>query len=111
MAKSPKKRQTPPELAKPPQKPKPPHAKPARVREDVNVLAARIVAEATGQLPKTPDPESGKDPAAVQRGQKGGRTGGKARAARLTKNQRSKIAKKAAITRWHGANSTDILLE
>jgi hypothetical protein len=35
-----------------------------KVREDLNQLAARIVAEATGAKPKTPDPDAGKDPAA-----------------------------------------------
>jgi hypothetical protein len=35
-----------------------------KVREDLNQLAARIVAEATGAKPKTPDPDAGKDPTA-----------------------------------------------
>ena len=39
-----------------------------RVREDLNQLAFRIVQEATGQAPRTPDPDAGKDPAAVARG-------------------------------------------
>ena len=43
-------------MAKSPKKPK--------LREDANTMAFRIVAEATGQAPKTPDPEAGKDPAA-----------------------------------------------
>lgn len=30
--------------------------KPAKAKPDLNRLAARIVAEATGQAPKTPDP-------------------------------------------------------
>jgi predicted RNase H-like HicB family nuclease len=43
---------------------------------------------------------AGKDPAAVTLGRKGGLKGGKARAAKLTPEQRSEIAKKAAAARW-----------
>ncbi len=42
----------------------------------------------------------GKDPAAVLLGRKGGLKGGKARAAKLTAEQRSEIARKAARSRW-----------
>jgi len=42
-----------------------------KVREDLNRIAARIVKEATGQAPKTPDPKAGRDPAAVQLGKRG----------------------------------------
>ena len=59
--------------------------------QDVNVLAADIVAEATG--------DSEKNPAAVALGRLGGLKGGKARAEKLTKKQRSDIAKKAAQAR------------
>ena len=72
-----------------------------REREDVNTMAARIVAEATGEAPKTPDPDAGKDPAAVARGRKGGSVGGSARADRLPPAVRAEIAKKAADARWH----------
>jgi hypothetical protein len=41
-----------------------------------------------------------KNPAAVALGKLGGKKGGPARAAKLTKEQRSEIAKKAAQTRW-----------
>ena len=41
-----------------------------------------------------------KNPAAVALGRLGGLKGGKARAASLTKKQRSDIAKKAAAARW-----------
>lgn len=44
----------------------------------------------------------GKDPAAVALGRKGGLKGGKARAAKLTAEQRSQIAKRAASARWRG---------
>jgi hypothetical protein len=43
---------------------------------------------------------AGKDPAAVTLGRRGGLKGGKARAAKLTAEQRSDIAKKAADARW-----------
>lgn len=69
-------------------------------RLDFNQLAARIVAEATGESPKTPDPNAGKDPAAVTLGRKGGLKGGAARAASMTKRQRVASAKKAAAVRW-----------
>lgn len=57
----------------------------------------RLVRQASHQ----PDePTDGKDPAAVALGRKGGLKGGKARAAKLTPEQRSEIAKKAAAARW-----------
>ena len=66
---------------------------------DVNILASSIVEQATGEV--TPKPEdSNKNPAAVALGRLGGLKGGKARAAKLTPEQRSEIAKKAAQTRW-----------
>ncbi len=43
---------------------------------------------------------TGKDPAAVSLGRRGGLKGGKARAAALTPEQRSEIARKAAAARW-----------
>jgi hypothetical protein len=68
---------------------------------DVNSLARSIVDEATGDTPEpTPDPDAGKDPAAVELGRRGGLKGGKARAKKLSAKQRSEIAKKAAATRW-----------
>lgn len=41
-----------------------------------------------------------KNPAAVALGKLGGKKGGKARAAKLSKKRRSEIAKKAAKARW-----------
>lgn len=41
-----------------------------------------------------------KNPAAMELGRLGGLKGGKARAAKLTPEQRSEIAKKAASARW-----------
>lgn len=68
---------------------------------DLNALAASIVNDATDENPD-PQPDDGKDPAAVALGRKGGLKGGKARAAKLTPEQRSEIAKKAAAARWSG---------
>ncbi len=71
---------------------------------DINSLAASIVADATDEdKPKAVD--DGKDPAAVSLGRRGGLKGGKARAEKLTADQRSEIARKAATTRWHRSNT------
>jgi hypothetical protein len=43
---------------------------------------------------------SEKNPAAVALGKLGGRKGGKARAANMTKQERSEAARKAANARW-----------
>ena len=77
-----------------------PIKKTPKLREDANTLAFRIVAEATGQAPKTPDPDAGKDAAAVALGRKGGAKGGKARAAKLTTEERAASARNAANSRW-----------
>jgi hypothetical protein len=66
---------------------------------DLNELAARIVGEATGEIEPT-DPDKGKDQQAVERGRKGGLKGGAARAAKLTPEERSEAARKAAEARW-----------
>ncbi len=66
---------------------------------DANQLAKSIVDLATGQTEEKPA-DSGKDPAAVALGRKGGLKGGKARAASLSKKRRAEIAKKAAKARW-----------
>lgn len=75
---------------------------PDRSRErptDLNSLAASIVSDATDE--DKPEPiDDGKDPAAVALGRKGGLKGGKARAKKLTAEQRSEAAKKAATARW-----------
>jgi len=65
---------------------------------DVNSIAFRVMQEATGQKPKSAEPE--KNPAAVALGKLGGVKGGPARAAALTPKKRSAIAKKAAAARW-----------
>jgi hypothetical protein len=66
---------------------------------DPNELGKLIVDVATGQR-EDPDPDAGKDPAAVMLGRKGGLKGGKARAANMTPEQRSESARKAAAARW-----------
>lgn len=64
---------------------------------DINKLAASIVDLATNDQPEEP---TNKNPHAVALGKLGGKKGGKARAEKLTKEQRTEIAKKAAKARW-----------
>jgi len=66
---------------------------------DLNSLAASIVADSTDE-DKEVGPEDIRDPAAVALGRKGGLKGGRARADKLTAEQRSEIARNAATTRW-----------
>jgi hypothetical protein len=66
---------------------------------DLNQWAKRMVDLATG-IAEDPDPNEGKDAAAVELGRRGGLKGGKARAQNMTKMQRSAAAKKAASARW-----------
>lgn len=61
---------------------------------DVVGAAVMVAKIATGEIEETT--EDGKNAAAVSLGRKGG----KARAEKLTAEQRSEIAKKAATTRW-----------
>jgi hypothetical protein len=74
-------------------------SKPKRPR-DGNQLAKSIVDIATRNVEKEAPADEGKDPAAVALGRKGGRKGGKARADRLTPEQRADIARLAAQARW-----------
>ena len=70
---------------------------------DVNQFTKFIVDLCTGN-PITEDispiADKEKNPAAVELGRLGGLKGGKARAAKLTSEQRSEIARKAAQSRW-----------
>jgi hypothetical protein len=66
---------------------------------DTNAAAHLVVAMATGEAPA--EPVSDKNPAAVALGRLGGLVGGKARAAALTQKERTKMARKAAMKRWH----------
>jgi hypothetical protein len=71
---------------------------------DFAVNAFRIVQEATKEVgPEQPQPKTtdGKNPAAVALGRLGGLKGGKARAAKMTPEQRKEIAQKAAKARWN----------
>ena len=59
-------------------------------KRDLNQLAASIVERTTQE----------KNPAAVALGRLGGLKGGKARASKLSPNERKQIASKAARARW-----------
>ena len=74
---------------------------PKRPRDPAQ-LAKLIVDIATGQVEdREPTPEEqGKDPAAVALGRRGGVKGGKARADKLTPDQRTEAARRAALSRW-----------
>lgn len=70
---------------------------------DLNQLAKRMVDIATGESADNDasvQDGSGKDPAAVSLGRRGGLKGGKARAAKLDPDKRREIAKRAAAARW-----------
>ena len=67
---------------------------------DANQLAKFITDLATGEANELPSPGEGKDPAAVSLGRRGGLKGGKARAEKLTREQRQEIARRAAKRRW-----------
>ncbi|MGA3057880.1 MAG: histone H1 [Candidatus Limnocylindrales bacterium] len=68
---------------------------------DPNQRAKMIVDMATGEAEPEPTPKGPeKNPAAVALGKLGGAKGGKARAAKLTPQERSAIAKRAAAARW-----------
>jgi hypothetical protein len=66
---------------------------------DPNQLGKLIVDIATGDVEDVPK-DTGKDPAAVALGRKGGLKGGKARAASMTAEERSEAARRAARKRW-----------
>ena len=73
---------------------------------DFSQAAKLVVDIASGQIVNrelTPE-EQGKDPAAVALGKRGGLKGGLARAAKMTKEQRSESARKAAKSRWGREN-------
>ncbi len=67
---------------------------------DMNLLAKSIVDETTTEKLLQKAVKDGKNPAAVMLGRLGGLKGGKARARKLSAEQRSKIAREAAKTRW-----------
>jgi hypothetical protein len=79
---------------------------------DFAITAFRVVQEATGQYqPKSKKEKAqnskepaqnseGKNPNAVALGRLGGLKGGKARASKMTPEQRKELAQKAARARW-----------
>ncbi len=66
---------------------------------DLNQWAKHMVDLATGAIQEA-NPDEGKDAAAVNLGRRGGLKGGKARAAKMTPEQRANIARNAAKARW-----------
>lgn len=67
---------------------------------DFSLIAFRVVQEATEQVEKEGASKPRKDFDAKAMGRRGGIKGGKARAAKLTPEQRSEIARIAASVRW-----------
>ncbi len=80
--------------------------KPKRPR-DLNVLAKKIMEIATEGEPETPPKEDTRNPHAVALGKLGGAKGGKARADKLTPEQRKEIARIAARARWKKTEGKD----
>ena len=68
---------------------------------DANQAAHRTLQVVIGMSDELP----AKNPAAVALGRLGGRKGGKARAAALSQDRRSEIARTAAQARWARANA------
>jgi len=69
-------------------------AKQSKKPADLNRLAAAIVGEATDETPQEPESQQ------VRAGRAGGHKGGLARAKRLSAEERSEAARKAARARW-----------
>jgi hypothetical protein len=69
-------------------------AKQSKKPADLNRLAAAIVGDATDETPQEPENQQ------TRAGRNGGLKGGKARAERMTAEQRSEAARKAAKARW-----------
>lgn len=78
--------------------------RPRRPR-DPNELAHAVFLEAIGEASCEAVPEIEKNPAAVALGKLGGAKGGRARAAKMTPEERSASAKKAAQIRWEKKES------
>lgn len=75
--------------------------RPKRPRDPAQ-LAKLMIDIATGEVEdRQPTPEEeGKNPAAVELGRRGGLKGGKARAEKLSPDQKAESARKAAAARW-----------
>jgi hypothetical protein len=76
-------------------------AKRSKKPADLNRLAAAVVEEATADEKTLSPDDDKKDPAAVALGRKGGKKGGRARANKLSSEERSEAARKAARARWN----------
>lgn len=72
---------------------------PKRSSKDINVIAANVIGQVIGAAQVI------KNPAAVTLGRLGGKKGGKARAKKLSPEQRSEIAKRAAKARWQAGKT------
>jgi hypothetical protein len=85
-------------------KPKQAPKRPGTAKDhDFATVARRVVEQAIGETMDgrpLPNPDDGKNPAAVALGKLGGAKGGKARAEALSPAKRRAIAKKAAAARW-----------
>lgn len=82
---------------------KPPSKQERRPR-DSNALAFNVVREAVGDEQKFEPEEREKNPHAVALGRLGGKKGGKARAEKLSAEERSDIARWAAEARWRSSS-------
>lgn len=76
---------------------------PKRSRDPVQA-AHQVYLEIIGEAPPQ-EPEQEKNPAAVALGKLGGEKGGKARAAKMTPEERSESARKAVHARWSRTSS------
>jgi hypothetical protein len=72
---------------------------------DLNQLAKFIVDVSTGEAELPECQPDTKNPVAVELGKLGGKKGGKARADKLTAEQRQEIARQAAQARWKKSKS------
>jgi hypothetical protein len=69
-------------------------AKQSKKPADLNRLAAAVVGDATDDTPQEPESQQ------ARAGRLGGAKGGKVRASRMTAEQRSEAARRAAKARW-----------
>lgn len=69
-------------------------AKRSKKPADLNRMAAAIVGDATDETPSEPESQQ------ARAGRAGGQKGGKIRASRMTAEERSDSARKAAKARW-----------
>src|SRR6267378_942635 len=76
---------------------------PKRSSRDANATTARVLEEVARKTESVAKPKKKrKNPAAVSLGRLGGLKGGVARAQVLSGAERSDIARRAALARWHG---------